>query len=312
MMSQAAIPDEPGMPTVDVICSVKNGGAQFAATIGSVLDQTFRDFRFFIVDDGSNDGETARVTGEAAARDERVVVHRNTISQGLTANLVKYVDQSNAAYIARIDAGDMWLPDKLERQMAVMVADKEIVILGTQCDYVTPNGKVIGRSRFGEDDPVIRRAFKSGQGIFTHSSILFRRTINYRPEFKYSQDLDLYLRASELGRLQCMREPLTLCLISPDGLTLKRKYLQRKYQALAYRSHFSRANEGKEIDLRVTDRWLERSCWNVAMPFYHRYINARTNKQSVLVWGIYLVLSLIFFPPLLGDYLRRFLYSRSA
>lgn len=312
MISQAAISDEQGMPTVDVICSVKNGGAQFAATIDSVLNQTFQDFRFVIIDDGSDDGETVRVAGEAAARDGRVVVHRNAVSQGLTANLVEHVDRSDAIYIARIDAGDMWLPEKLERQIAVMVADKEVVILGTQCDYVTLDGNIIGRSRFGEGDRVIRKAFKSGQGIFTHSSILFRRTINYRPEFKYSQDLDLYLRASELGRLQCMREPLTLCLISPDGLTLKRKYLQRKYQALAYRSHFSRANAGKEIDLRVSDRWLERSCWNVAMPFYHRYINARTNKQSVLVWGVYLALSLILFPPLLGDYLRRFLYSRSA
>ncbi|MDP3514174.1 MAG: glycosyltransferase [Sulfuritalea sp.] len=306
MIGQAIIDSEDEIHrAVDVICSAKNGGAQFAETISSVLNQTFRDFRFVIVDDGSDDGETARIADDAAARDGRVSVHHNAISLGLTANLVKYVDKSKAEFIGRIDAGDMWLPDKLEKQVATMSQEKNIVILGTQCDYVTPDGRIIGRSRFGEDDHVIRKAFKSGQGIFTHSSILFRRRINYRLEFRYSQDLDLYLRASELGRLYCMREPLTLCLISPDGLTLKRKYLQRKYQALAYRSHFSRTNGGKEVDLRVTDGWLERFCWNNAMPFYHRYINARTNKQSVLVWGAYLAVALILFPPLLGDYLRR-------
>lgn len=292
-------------PTVDVICSAKNGGAQFAATVDSILAQTFGGFRFIIVDDGSDDGETARIADAAAARDGRVIVHHNTISQGLTANLVKFVALSRADFIARIDAGDMWLPNKLEKQVVVMTQDERIVILGTQCDYVAPDGRIIGRSRFGEDDHVIRKAFRSGQGIFTHSSILFRRTINYRDEFRYSQDLDLYLRASEVGRLQCMGEPLTLCLISPDGLTLKRKYLQRKYQAMAYRSHFSRAERGVEIDLRVTEWWIERASWNLAMPFYHRYVNARTNKQSVLVWGAYLAMALILFPPLLGDYLRR-------
>lgn len=296
-------------PIVDVICSVKNGGIQFTTTINSVLSQTFRRFRLIIIDDGSDDGATARIAHDAAAHDERVVVHHNQISQGLTANLVKYVDQSSALYIARIDSGDMWLPEKLAKQVAAMTYDEDIVVLGTQCAYVAPDGRVIGQSKFGEDDQAIRRAIRTGNGVLSHPSILFRRTVNYRPEFRYSQDLDLYLRASEIGRLGCLGEPLTLCLIDPEGLTLRRKYLQRKYQSLAYRSHSARVDGRKEVDFQVTDGRFERAWWGVAMPFYHRYMNARTKHQPTLVWGAYLAMALILFPPLLGDYLKRLISS---
>ncbi len=291
--------------TVDVFCSAKNAGKQFAATIDSVLSQTFRDFRLIIFDDGSDDAFTTRVAKETTARDDRVMVHRNTLSLGLTANLVRGVNDSNAEFIARIDAGDLWLPEKLERQLAVAREDGNIVVLGTQCKYISAGGEVLGRSYFAEKDVDIRETFRNGKGVFTHSSILFRRILNYRSEFLYSQDLDLYLRASELGRLRCLPESLTLCLIDPDGLTLKRKYLQRKFQSLAYRSHFARARGEGDIELRVRDTQLERLCWNLAIPFYRRYMQARTNQRSPLIWGLYLALALLLFPPLLADYVRR-------
>ncbi len=291
--------------TVDVVCSARNAGNQFAATIDSVLSQTFRDFRLIIFDDGSDDAFTIQIAKETTAQDNRVVVHRNTLSLGLTANLVRGVNDSNAEFIARIDAGDLWLPEKLERQLAVVRKDGNIVVLGTQCKYISAGGEVLGRSYFAEKDVDIRETFRNGKGVFTHSSILFRRVLNYRPEFQYSQDLDLYLRASELGQLRCLPESLTLCLIDPDGLTLKRKYLQRKFQSLAYRSHFSRARGEGDIELRVRDTQLERLCWDLAMPFYRRYMQARTNRQSPLIWGFYLALALLLFPPLLADYVRR-------
>lgn len=290
---------------VDVICSARNAGAQLAITIESVLSQSFGDFRLVIIDDGSDDEVTGRVIEQAAARDRRVLSLRNSESRGLTANLVCAVSDSDAEFIARIDAGDIWRPHKLDQQVSAMRADNSLVMVGTQCDYVARDGTVLGRSNFAEKDEEIREAFVTGKGIFTHSSILFRRVVNYRPEFRYSQDLDLYLRASESGRLMCLPEALTECLIDATGITLRRKYLQRKYQALAYRSYFSRRRGRGEIDLNVTDGRLERGLWHLSMPFYRRYIEARTRNKGAAVWGAYLAASLILFPPLLLDYVKR-------
>lgn len=291
--------------TVDIICSARNAGPGFSEMIDSVLAQSFRDYRLIIFDDGSDDGFTTRIATEAAARDDRVIVHRNVTSAGLTANLVRGVADSNAEFIARIDAGDLWRPEKLNRQIAAMLEDTSLVVLGTQCEYVSPQGKVLGRSRFAQSDEAIRVAIKRRMGILSHPSIVFRRVLNYRPEFIYSQDLDLYLRASELGRLGCLGDALTICLISRDGITLTRNYLQRKYGALAYRSHYSRIRGGRDVALRVGDSGLEKTFWRIARPFYQRYIDARLEGRPPLVWGAYLAISLILFPPLLIDYARK-------
>lgn len=292
-------------PRVDVICCVKNGGYQFTDTIESVLTQTYLNFRFIIVNDGSTDEITAQILKAAEANDDRIIVYHNQVSRGLTANLFLQVEQSDADCIARIDAGDTWLPEKLSKQMSVMQNDPSIIVLGTQCAYVSPEGESLGVSRFGEDDQAIRKDMTIGNGVLSHPSILFRRIINYRIAFYYSQDLDLYLRASTMGRLRCLKEPLTVCLINPDGLTLRKKYLQRKYQSLAYRSHKSLMATGRDINLSVSDGVIERKWWALVMPVYHRYMSARIKKRSAIVWGAYLAAALILFPPLLGDYSKR-------
>ena len=290
---------------IDIICSAKNAGPRFGATIDSVLAQTYRDYRLIIVDDGSDDGVTGRIAEEAARRGPRVHVSRNEMSLGLTANLVRAVGESNAEFIARIDAGDLWRPEKLAKQIAAMRMDEAVIVLGTQCEYISTEGRLLGRSRFAESDEGIRQSIGWRRGIFSHPSILFRRIINYRPEFVFSQDLDLYLRASEMGRLQCLPEALTICLISRFGITVDRNYLQRKYVALAHRSYRSRLHREGDIVLRVTDSALERELWRIARPFYLRYVNARLHGSSPLVWGGWLLATMAIFPPMILDYAKK-------
>jgi len=290
---------------VDIICSARNAGIQFAATIDSVLAQTYRDFRLIIIDDGSTDDHTKRIAQHAAIKDERVAVHRNDQSLGLTVNLVNHVARSQADFIARIDAGDRWLDTKLEKQLCVMRDSPDLLVLGTQCEYVSGTGERLGKSRLGESDEDLRTAIEQRRGVFTHPSIIFRRAINYRRQFLYSQDLDLYLRASEKGKLQCLSEALTLVLIDPNGITLEKKYLQRQYGNLAYRCQKARIQGVEEPPLTVRDNACERQLWRCARPFYQRYIAGRNQGKSTLVWGAYLLLSLLIFPPLIGDYLRK-------
>ena len=186
-----------------------------------------------------------------------------------------------------------------------------MIIVGTQCAYIDENSNYVGQSRFAEEHLEIMNAINRRRGVFEHSSIIFRRLLNYRLEFKMAQDLDLYLRASTAGNLHCLNETLTFCKIKRSGLTIQKRYVQRKYQELAYRSHYATTKTGTDIKLEIKVLAIERLLWFYAQPFYENYIIARTAKRSPLVWASYLILTLIIYPPLIKDYLRKILPTRN-
>ena len=179
------------------------------------------------------------------------------------------------------------------------------MVVGSQCIYVDDYGNNIGRSWFSEFHDDICKSLLFRRGIFEHSSIVFRNKINYRPEFKMSQDLDLYLRASKKGNLVCLNEVLTFCHINMRGITIKNRYMQRKYQKLAYSSFNSINNSGKDIILSVKDNAFEGYIWFIAQRFYVKYVISRTKKEPLIKWIIYLFFTLLIYPPLFADYLKK-------
>jgi glycosyltransferase involved in cell wall biosynthesis len=290
---------------VDVICSVYNPRPDFQKTVQSVLNQSYRGLSLVIIDDGSTIPAARGLLEDVAQLDLRITVIYRDTNVGLTRNLHEQVQCSKADYIARIDAGDYWSPEKLSRQVDLLENCPGVIIVGTQCVYVDESNKEVGRSWFAEQHQEIMNAIVNRRGVFEHSSIMFRRSLNYRPEFKMSQDLDLYLRASSAGELYCLNEVMTYCQINRSGLTIQKRYLQRKYQELAYSSHYAVTHLGKEVDLKVNDSAIERRLWSFAQPFYIGYVTARTEKRSPAIWLSLLLLTILIFPPLAKDYLKK-------
>ncbi|QOG12076.1 glycosyltransferase family 2 protein [Arcobacter sp. FWKO B] len=293
---------------VSIIMSNYNGFKKLHNTIKSVLEQSFKDFEFIIIDDGSTDDSKSQVLN---CNDERIVFVENEENLGLTKNLIKGVNLAKGKYIARIDVGDYWAEDKLKKQIDFLEKNKEYIICGTQVNYFDNNG-VVNKSWFSNEDKDVRKRFLSQEGIFEHSSIMFRNIINYREQFQYSQDLDLYLRISFLGKLYCLDEALTFSEINLEGITLKKRYLQRQYQRYAYKYYKQRFESGKdEIDLKevailkVRSSFLDRILNNTSMYFYKKYVFNRTLKKNIILWVTPLVISLIIYPPYLLDYLKK-------
>jgi glycosyltransferase involved in cell wall biosynthesis len=290
------------MPLVDVICSVYNPTQRFFQTVRSVLGQSHRNLRLVVVDDGSNQDEALQLLAAITQLDDRIRLVRHPQNRGLTLNLVDQVEASTADFIARIDSGDEWLPAKLEQQLALMQRYPNALVVGTQCVYVNEESQAVGRSWFAQTPSELQRAIAQRRGVFEHSSIVFRRGLNYRPEFRMSQDLDLYLRASLKGELHCVPCVLTRCEINLGGLTLQKRYLQRKYQALAYLSYLAVRRGRPDVPLYIQERPWEQKLWHKARPHYVRYVNARTQGRPVWQWGPALLCSLVLYPPLLKDY----------
>lgn len=300
----------PCLPLVSVVIATYNGKTELGKTIDSVLSQSYANYEIIIIDDGSSDCSVTT----ALTHDNRINIHRNEENIGLTASLHKGVDIAKGKYIARIDVGDYWIKDKIEKQVHFLEENAEYVICGTQVSYMN-NGIKVGNSWFAQENQNIRKKILSRQGVFEHSSVVFRAgIINYRPIFRYSQDLDLYVRISFLGKMKCLPDRLVLSAINPDGISLNKKYLQRQYQNYAYKNYIFLKSGGKDIasdkGIKIRDTFFDRLLSSMSMPYFKKYINYKTSKSSPILWLGAIFLSLIIYPPFLLDYLRKFFLSR--
>ena len=125
-------------PAVAVVMSVYNGQRYLRAAAGSILKQTFRDFEFVVVDDGSTDA-TPEILADLARRDCRVRVIGRP-NKGLIASLNEAVAASTAPLVARMDADDVALPERLRLQVERMAAEPDLVLLGGQTLDIDPCG----------------------------------------------------------------------------------------------------------------------------------------------------------------------------
>jgi len=209
-------------PAVSVLMGVHNGAPWVARAVESVLGQTLPDLELIVVDDGSTDATPALL---AAVRDPRLLVERQARA-GLTLALNRALARARAPLIARLDADDMALPVRLERQLAFLVAHPEIGLLGSAARVVDEHDHEMTVIRPPEDDGAIRRALIR-RNPFVHSSIMLRRALaaeagGYDPSFEVAQDYDLWLRLAPLTAMANLAEPLVTRRLVAGRVTAER------------------------------------------------------------------------------------------
>lgn len=209
-------------PKVSVILSVHDGEAYLDQAVSSVFQQTFTDFEFVVVDDGSTD-RTPEVL--ASVRDPRLVV----ISQphaGLTVSLNRAIRQSRGELIARMDADDAARPERFARQVAYLDAHSEVGLLGTGSEEITPSGEVVATVVPPATDSEIRQVLIR-RNPFVHSSIMARRELieragGYDERLPVAQDYDLWMRVAALTRLANLPESLVRRRLLPGRVSRAR------------------------------------------------------------------------------------------
>lgn len=128
-------------PLISVVMSAFNASAYLRESIESILTQTYRNFEFLIIDDGSSD-ETALIVSEY--RDPRIRFQRQS-NRGLTETLNTLLAEANGEYIARMDADDVSLPERFHDQLNHLEANGDVVALGTAAHYVDRAGRCLFR-----------------------------------------------------------------------------------------------------------------------------------------------------------------------
>jgi len=188
----------------------RDAAAYLREALDSVLAQSVRDLELVAVDDGSTD-DTPRILGEYAARDERVRVLARE-AQGLAPALNAGCAAARAPVVARMDADDVMLPGRLERQLAFLDAHPDVGLLGGAYVLLGPGGERLATIRYPADDAALQDALLRGN-CFAHPTVAFRRALweelgGYR--LRNAEDYDLWLRMAERTRLASLREPVLL------------------------------------------------------------------------------------------------------
>jgi glycosyltransferase involved in cell wall biosynthesis len=210
MRDDEVAPAHAAAPAVSVVIPARNAARYLPAALESLAAQTFRDFEIIAVDNGSTD-ETAEILQRWTEREPRLRV-LSLARPGLAAALNHGIAAARAPLIARLDADDVALPERLMRQARAFAEQPELGLLGSAVDLIDRRGRKIGERHRPLSDEALRRFQRGGSG-FVQSSVMFRREAydragGYRRGLNCAEDYDLWLRISEVAGIANLPEIL--------------------------------------------------------------------------------------------------------
>jgi glycosyltransferase involved in cell wall biosynthesis len=210
-------------PLVSVVMAVCDGEEYITEALNSILDQSFRDFEFIIINDGSIDNTTG-ILQQYAQLDGRLCVFHQE-NRGLIAALNRGCRLARGKYIARMDADDITVPDRFETQVDFLDRHPIVAVLGGAIKLINAKGASIGERRYPVDDRQIKEALHR-TNCFCHSAIMMRKdafdaTEGYRRPFLHAEEYDLWLRMAERVELANLPDVLVYYRIHARQVTVR-------------------------------------------------------------------------------------------
>jgi hypothetical protein len=196
-------------PRVTVLVPVYNGERYLREALDSVFAQTFEDYELLIINDGSTDRSVEIIRGY---QDPRIRLVDNAQNQGVIATLNHGLELARGHYIARHDADDVMAPTRLAKQLALLEAEADVVVVGTWVDLVDAEGRVFGQWQYPVHSPDVAWGLLFN-AVVSHPTATFRaapvRAIGgYRGPYRHAEDYDLWSRLAAAGRMTNIPEVL--------------------------------------------------------------------------------------------------------
>lgn len=206
-------------PKVSVIMSVYNGEKYLREAIDSILNQTFTDFEFIIINDGSTD-KTKDIL-ESYFDPRLRIIHQENV--GLTESLNRGIGIARGKYIARQDADDISLPRRLELQLTYLERHPQVALLGTWARTIDKDGNAIKEMRYPTNPNFLRWRMLFNNNLI-HSSVMFnaekiRQLGGYNIDLARAQDYDLWLRIMMRHEIAQLSEVLLQWRDHPKNIT---------------------------------------------------------------------------------------------
>ena len=212
-------------PLVSVVMPAYNTEKYISEAIESILNQTFKDFEFIIIDDGSTD-KTWEIIQSYAEKDKRIIPVKNEKNLKISRTLNKGIAMSKGKYIARMDADDWSYPSRLEKQVEFMERNTDVVVSG---GYIVVCDETLSPV-YVRKYPVTDKSIRSKMFIynpFAHPSVMFRtfpikeEKCVYDHNLHGAEDYDLYFRLGKRGKFANLNDVILKYRISDNSVSYK-------------------------------------------------------------------------------------------
>jgi glycosyltransferase involved in cell wall biosynthesis len=259
------------MPEVEVsiVMSVYNAERYLREAIDSILTQTFSNFEFIIVNDGSTDNSLQIIE---SYKDERIVL-LNQENTGLAKALNKGIDFSKGRFIARMDADDISLPTRLQKQYDFLKRNPEYIAVGSSAIIIDVNGNYIFTSFIATTDDEAKKNLPKTP--FYHSAVMFQKK-EFLKAGKYceamlkSQDTVLFNRMAKYGKFYNIKEPLLRYRIVPTANSTRSNYGRDRFLTILEKA--IKKNEISNEDKLFIDKAFEKRNSTYRLSNYYLFL----------------------------------------
>lgn len=210
-----------------ILISVYNGLHFLPDAVDSVLNQSYRNYIFLIINDGSTD-QTAKYL--ESLKDPRIKIINHEKNEGLTKRLGEGLNLTRTKFLARMDADDIALPDRLSNQRQFLISHPEFAAVGCNFQKIDENENKIGQSDFPTSYEDIKKEIYK-KNPFSHSCLFFqteklKKAGGYNLNFRYSQDYELMLRLAAFFPVANLKEVYLWDRDNENSISHKRSFSQ--------------------------------------------------------------------------------------
>ena len=215
---------------------VYNGKKYLRTSVNSILSQTFKDFEFIIVDDGSTDGTWAEIKKDAGI-DKRIIPLRNRKNLRTSAALNRGLAAAKGKYIVRMDADDWSYPDRLEKQYKFMENHPEVGVSGGTIEVCDSKLDGINERKYPLTDKEVRRIIFR-YSPFAHPATIWRKEKMvkagaYNDNIPLAQDYDLYFRIGGISKFGNIKDTILKLRTHDDANSITKGKFQEQYTIYA-------------------------------------------------------------------------------
>ena len=212
-------------PLVSVVMPVYNAEPYIEDSLESIIKQSYQNFEFVIVDDASTDG-TFKILQKYALQDSRIKLLRNQKNRGVSETVRKAIDNARGEYIARMDADDISLPQRIFKQVQYLEKHPKTVAIGGQCILIDKKGAIIGQKTFPTKfEDIYRYIFHfvpiQQPTLMVAVKRLPKNFDYYRGDLNTAEEIELIFKLFVHGKVENLNETLLMYRMHDHNTSLQ-------------------------------------------------------------------------------------------
>lgn len=293
------------MSELSVIMSVYEENEEYLClAIDSIINQSYKDFEFIIVLDNPKNTKALTILKYYEKKDSRIKLLINESNIGLALSLNKAAKEASGKYLARMDADDISMPERFQKQIAFMKKNPQITVLGINKIEIDEKGEIVARGTLLPTTTHKTAKILKYSNIMVHPGVIIRKVdfdkIGGYRYFPVSQDFDLWLRFVSNGyKIVNINEYLIKYRTSSYNISINRAYLQElfaKYIRNLYKERIYKKNCSDSYSMSEIEKLLDKDkynreeakCYQVARLLYLEG-KAEVKKRKILK-GVFLIM----------------------